>query len=33
MKLTIEKLNKVVDMFFEDLKEDATKIVPKTDNK
>ena len=33
MKLTVEKVNKVIDMFFEDLKEDVTKIVPKTENK
>jgi hypothetical protein len=33
MKLTVEKVNKVIDMFFEDLKDDVTKIVPKTENK
>jgi hypothetical protein len=33
MKLTVEKVSKVVDLFFDDLKEDLLKIVPKTENK
>ena len=33
MKLTVEKVCKVVDLFFDDLQEDLLKIVPKTEKK
>lgn len=33
MKLTVGKVNAVVDLFFDDLEKDLLKIVPKTENK
>lgn len=33
MKITGEKLNKVIDLYFKDLEKDLLKIVPKTENK
>jgi hypothetical protein len=33
MKLTVEKVSKVIDLFFDDLQADLLKIVPKTENK
>ena len=33
MKLTVDKLNKVIDLFFDDLEKDLLQIVPKTENK
>lgn len=33
MKLTVEKVCNVVDLFFDDLQADLLKIVPKTGNK
>ena len=29
MKLTVDKLNKVIDLFFDDLEKDLLQIVPK----
>jgi hypothetical protein len=33
MKLTVEKVNKVIDLFFDDLQADLLKIVPNTNAK
>ena len=33
MKLTVDKVNKVIDLFFDDLEKDLLQIVPKTENK
>ena len=33
MKLTVDKVNKVIDLFFDDLEKDLLQIVPKAENK